>query len=111
MHHRKRSNVDMPLQPDISRRRSGTIDDQHLLSWTREDREAAAAFTHNDPWRVLRILGEFVAGFDAGRAEDRSTCDSTAVILAHGLESPVLNNFMIQTTQDREITKALFEID
>jgi uncharacterized protein (TIGR00730 family) len=24
-----------------------------------------AAFTHTDPWRVLRIQGEFVAGFDA----------------------------------------------
>lgn len=63
---RKHTNVDMPLQPDTSRRRrSGKIDDQHLLSWTKEDREEAAAFTHNDPWRVLRILGEFVSGFDA----------------------------------------------
>jgi uncharacterized protein (TIGR00730 family) len=25
----------------------------------------AAAFTDTDPWRVLRIMGEFVAGFDA----------------------------------------------
>jgi uncharacterized protein (TIGR00730 family) len=25
----------------------------------------AAAFVHTDPWRVLRIMGEFVAGFDA----------------------------------------------
>jgi uncharacterized protein (TIGR00730 family) len=25
----------------------------------------ATAFTHSDPWRVLRIMGEFVAGFDA----------------------------------------------
>src|SRR5262245_6465033 len=24
-----------------------------------------AAFTHGDPWRVLRILGEFVHAFDA----------------------------------------------
>jgi uncharacterized protein (TIGR00730 family) len=24
-----------------------------------------AAFTHDDPWRVLRIMGEFVHGFDA----------------------------------------------
>src|SRR5438067_4065485 len=24
-----------------------------------------AAFTNTDPWRVLRILGEFVQGFDA----------------------------------------------
>ena len=66
MRHSKNPNVDMPVQPDTTRRR-GTrkIDDQHLLSWTKADREEAAAFTHNDPWRVLRILGEFVAGFDA----------------------------------------------
>src|ERR1700740_826822 len=26
---------------------------------------AQAEFTHGDPWRVLRIMGEFVHGFDA----------------------------------------------
>src|SRR5436190_8661789 len=30
-----------------------------------EPRPASADFTHTDPWRVLRIQGEFVAGFDA----------------------------------------------
>ena len=40
-------------------------EDRKLLSWTAEDRAQAAAFTHSDPWRVLRIMGEFVAGFDA----------------------------------------------
>lgn len=45
------------------RRRSN--DDREFLRWTEEDREAAAAFTHADQWRVLRILGEFVEGFDA----------------------------------------------
>lgn len=66
MHNRKRPDVDMPLQPDTTRRhRPGKIDDQHLLSWSQEDRDDAAAFTHKDPWRVLRILGEFVAGFDS----------------------------------------------
>lgn len=39
--------------------------DRRLLSWTDEDRKRAAAFTHADQWRVLRILGEFVEGFDA----------------------------------------------
>jgi len=63
---RPRQNVDTPVQPE--RRKSPhprKTADQHLLSWTKEDRAEAAAFTHNDPWRVLRILGEFVAGFDA----------------------------------------------
>jgi len=40
-------------------------DDQVLLSWTDNDRELASAFTHTDPWRVMRIQGEVVAGFDA----------------------------------------------
>jgi uncharacterized protein (TIGR00730 family) len=40
-------------------------DDALLLCWTDQDRERASAFTHSDPWRVLRIGGEFVAGFDA----------------------------------------------
>jgi uncharacterized protein (TIGR00730 family) len=43
--------------------RSGRLmEDQQLLD--RPD-PVAVAFTHTDPWRVLRIMGEFVAGFDA----------------------------------------------
>lgn len=40
-------------------------EDRRFLSWTDKDRANAAAFTHSDQWRVLRILGEFVEGFDA----------------------------------------------
>jgi uncharacterized protein (TIGR00730 family) len=40
-------------------------EDRQLLSWTPEARERAAAYTHTDQWRVLRIMGEFVEGFDA----------------------------------------------
>jgi uncharacterized protein (TIGR00730 family) len=39
-------------------------EDQKLLHWTEQDRARAAAFTQNDTWRVLRIVGEFVSGFD-----------------------------------------------
>ena len=35
-----------------------------LLRWTPHDRARAAAFTHTESWRVLRITGEFIAGFD-----------------------------------------------
>lgn len=53
--------------PTINRAaRSGRqTEDAILFSWSEEDRQRAAAFTHSDPWRVLRIMGEFVAGFDA----------------------------------------------
>jgi uncharacterized protein (TIGR00730 family) len=39
-------------------------EDAQLFQRTRQDRERSAAFTHSDPWRVLRITSEFVEGFD-----------------------------------------------
>jgi uncharacterized protein (TIGR00730 family) len=43
-----------------------TEDEQLLVSPALTPREQRAIdFTHTDPWRVLRIQGEFVAGFDA----------------------------------------------
>ena len=57
----------MVANPTINRRaRSGRpTEDRLLLQSSDEDRERAAAFTQSDTWRVLRITGEFVAGFDA----------------------------------------------
>lgn len=40
-------------------------EDSLLLEWGRREQDQAAAFTQSDTWRVLRITGEFVAGFDA----------------------------------------------
>jgi len=40
----------------------GRTKDEHLL--TAPSAEEEAPFMHTDPWRVLRIMGEFVAGFD-----------------------------------------------
>jgi uncharacterized protein (TIGR00730 family) len=42
-----------------------TEDEQLLESPAQRAPLDPAAFTHTDPWRVLRIQGEFVAGFDA----------------------------------------------
>ena len=43
-----------------------TEDEQLLVSPAQTPRTPGAAdFIHTDPWRVLRIQGEFVAGFDA----------------------------------------------
>ena len=39
-------------------------EDEKLLTWCEPDRERAAAFKNTDTWRVLRIMGEFVEGFD-----------------------------------------------
>src|SRR5579883_3567697 len=41
-----------------------TSDEQLLQRPTRIPEEFAFDFTHSDPWRVLRIMGEFVEGFD-----------------------------------------------
>jgi uncharacterized protein (TIGR00730 family) len=42
-----------------------TEDEQLLESPAQRAPLDRSAFTHTDPWRVLRIQGEFVAGFDA----------------------------------------------
>ena len=43
----------------IGRHAPGTTQDEQLLESPRPDE-----FTHTDPWRVFRIMGEFVEGFD-----------------------------------------------
>src|SRR5919197_4106099 len=55
-----------PPQPNpslsLAARAGRPTEDEQLLVRTEGP---AAAFTETDPWRVLRIMGEFVAGFDA----------------------------------------------
>src|SRR5215208_1082238 len=46
----------------LAARTGRPTEDEQLL--VRSD-GTGAAFTHSDPWRVLRIQGEFVTGFDA----------------------------------------------
>jgi uncharacterized protein (TIGR00730 family) len=52
----------MKAKKSIDRRHE--TEDRRFLSWTDADRQRASAFVHTDQWRVLRILGEFVEGFD-----------------------------------------------
>ncbi|HXJ81169.1 MAG TPA: TIGR00730 family Rossman fold protein, partial [Candidatus Methylomirabilis sp.] len=44
-------------------RRPGPTEDERLFS-VPHPRERERRFTSSDPWRVLRIMGEFVEGFD-----------------------------------------------
>src|SRR2546423_12586955 len=47
---------------DTAARRGNATEDERLLQGP--DGRAGLDFTHTDPWRVLRIMGEFVSGFD-----------------------------------------------
>jgi uncharacterized protein (TIGR00730 family) len=53
---------DNPTLNVAQRTRTPTEDERLLRSPT--DTPAALDFTHSDPWRVFRIMGEFVEGFD-----------------------------------------------
>ena len=46
----------------MARKTKNIHEDHELLQFRKEDK---ADFTQTDPWRVFRILGEFVEGFDA----------------------------------------------
>ena len=58
-----------PVTRDPSLNRSARIgkgtEDEKFLQPPREQPGGATRFTQSDPWRVLRIMGEFVEGFDA----------------------------------------------
>src|SRR6266516_5669895 len=54
----------MPEQPSASPRSPLTEDEQLLTPPQVVPVERRASFTSTDPWRVLRIMGEFVEGFD-----------------------------------------------
>jgi uncharacterized protein (TIGR00730 family) len=56
---RQRENVALNAFPRLGRR----TEDEELLEAPRRDVDPAA-FTHTDPWRVMRINSEFVSGFD-----------------------------------------------
>jgi uncharacterized protein (TIGR00730 family) len=52
--------------PSLNRasRLGGATEDELLLESPAATPAAVAEFLHSDPWRVFRIMGEFVAGFD-----------------------------------------------
>src|SRR5216117_3554353 len=54
----------MSEQPSASPRSPLTEDEQLLIPPQIFPIERRASFTSTDPWRVLRIMGEFVEGFD-----------------------------------------------
>ncbi|MGH7531183.1 MAG: TIGR00730 family Rossman fold protein [Gemmatimonadales bacterium] len=54
----------MSEQPSASPRNPLTEDEQLLIPPQAVPVERRASFTSTDPWRVLRIMGEFVEGFD-----------------------------------------------
>lgn len=68
----RESSEHMQPNPTLNRaaRGGGTTEDERLLQGP--GTPAWGDFTHTDPWRVFRIMGEFVAGFDALAHVDRA---------------------------------------
>ena len=54
---------DFPEGPGVGAGSGMATEDEKLLALP--SRGAAADFTRTDPWRVMRIMGEFIEGFDA----------------------------------------------
>ena len=50
---------------NLASRQGKPTEDQQLLVGPRVDTAGVIPFTQTDPWRVFRIMGEFVEGFDA----------------------------------------------
>lgn len=67
MNDESQSRDDAAVQPNPTLNRAArwgdVTEDEQLLEGP--GRLQPVDFTHTDPWRVLRIQGEFVAGFDA----------------------------------------------
>lgn len=69
----------MKNQPEHSDRPVGPTADQQLLDKVVKPDERPDAFRKTDPWRVLRIMGEFVEGFERlGDVQDAVTIIGSA---------------------------------
>ena len=63
---RRRGRPDFVRDASLNRaaRTGRPTQDEEFLNLPRPQPAEAGLFTHTDPWRVLRIMGEFVEGFD-----------------------------------------------
>lgn len=61
-HNRPNEELTKSVDPSSARRFIRPTEDEQLLA---APDEKAISFTHTDPWRVMRIMAEFVEGFDA----------------------------------------------
>jgi uncharacterized protein (TIGR00730 family) len=94
----------MQPNPTLSRaaRLGQPMQDEKLLAWRATER---AAFTQTDTWRVLRILGEFVEGFD-----ELSQLGPAVSVFGSARVPPTDPLYEVARTIGRELARAGFAV-
>lgn len=95
--------TDTPRYRDLPR--SGPTEDEILLGKAAEPAERTDAYRKSDPWRVLRIMGEFVEGFERlGDIQDAVT------FLGSARTPPDHPHYLAATETARRLAEAGFPI-
>ena len=103
----RRGRPEPQANPTLNRAaRSGEpTQDEKLLSWCEPERELEALFTESDTWRIMRIMGEFVHGFD-----ELATIGPAVTVFGSARVAPSDPWYAVARAIGRELARAGFAI-
>jgi uncharacterized protein (TIGR00730 family) len=103
----RRGRSEPQANPTLNRAaRSGEpTQDEKLLSWCEPERELEALFTESDTWRIMRIMGEFVHGFD-----ELATIGPAVTVFGSARVAPSDPWYAVGRAIGRELARAGFAI-